>query len=89
MIDQLEHHLPDIWTKKISKHLHAIIQKLGHYLKAEATLIFISFIISLIGFTIFNMLGLNVGFPLLVSIGISFVDALPILGSGAARPHGQ
>lgn len=31
MIDQLEHHLPDIWTKKISKHLHAIIQKLGHY----------------------------------------------------------
>lgn len=84
MIDQLEHHLPDIWTKKISKHLHAIIQKLGHYLKAEATLIFISFIISLIGFTIFNMLGLNVGFPLLVSIGISFVDALPILGSGAA-----
>ena len=27
--------------------------------------------------------GLNVGFPLLIALGIGFVDALPILGSGA------
>ena len=26
--------------------------------------------------------GLNVGFPLLIALGIGFVDALPILGSG-------
>ncbi len=83
MIDQMEHHIPDIWTKKISKHLHSITQKLGKYLKAEATLIFVSFLISLIGFTIYNIIGLNVGFPLLISLGIAFVDALPILGSGA------
>ncbi len=83
IIDQLEHHLPDIWTKNLSKYIHKITKKLGHYLKAEATLILISFFISLIGFTIYKMIGLNVGFPLLISIGIAFVDALPILGSGA------
>ncbi len=83
MIDQLEHHLPDIWTKKISKHLHAITYKLGRYLRAEASLIFITFLISLIGLTVYNIIGLNVGFPLLISLGIAFVDALPILGSGA------
>ena len=27
-------------------------------------------------------LGLNVGFPLIIALGIAFVDALPILGSG-------
>ena len=82
IIDQLEHHLPDIWTKNLSKYLHKIITKLGHYLKAEATLVLISFLISLVGFTIYKMIGLNVGFPLLISLGIAFVDALPILGSG-------
>ena len=29
-----------------------------------------------------NILGLNVKYPLLAAIGIAFVDALPILGSG-------
>ncbi len=82
IIDQLEHHLPDIWTKKISKYIHKITKKLGNYIRAEATLVFISFIISLIGFTIYKIMGLNIGFPLLISLGIAFVDALPILGSG-------
>lgn len=81
MIDQLEHHLPDLWTKKLSNHLHEITKSLGHYLKAEATLILISFIISLIGLTLFKFIGLNVPFPLLSALGIAFVDALPILGS--------
>ena len=82
MIDQLEHHLPETWMKKLTKHLKGIIKALGEYLRAEATLIFISFIISLIGFTIYSMIGLNMPFPLLAALGIAFVDALPILGSG-------
>lgn len=28
------------------------------------------------------MFGLNVGYPLLIALGIAFADALPILGSG-------
>ena len=82
MIDQLEHHLPEIWMKKLTKHLKSIAKALGEYLRAEATLIFISFLISLIGLTIYNLLGLNVEFPLLAALGIGFIDALPILGSG-------
>lgn len=83
MIDQLEHHLPDIWTRKLTKHLREINKKLGHYLKAEATLISISFLISLTGLTIFKLCGLNVPFPLLMALAVGFVDALPILGSSA------
>ena len=55
---------------------------MGGYLKAQVTLILISFIISLIGLYILYFAGLNVGFPLITAIGIAFVDALPILGSG-------
>ncbi len=82
MIDQLEHHLPELWMKKLTKHLKEIAKALGEYLRAEATLIFISFVISLIGLSIYSMIGLNIEFPLLAALGIGFIDALPILGSG-------
>ena len=36
----------------------------------------------LIGLFIFKFCGLNVEYPLLAALGIGFVDALPILGSG-------
>ena len=55
MIDQLEHHLPDRWSKKFTIHLHEITKALGSYIKAEAILILISFLISLIGFTLFKV----------------------------------
>lgn len=84
MIDQLEHHLPKEWVKRIGKHTRDLISSLGHYLKAEATLILISFFISLIGLYIFKFIGLNIKYPLLAALGIGFVDALPILGSGTA-----
>ncbi len=82
MIDELEHHLPEKWVKQIAIHLKEITKTLGGYLKAQLTLVFISFVISLIGLYIMYFAGLNVGFPLLIALGICFVDALPILGSG-------
>lgn len=84
MLDQLEHHLPKVWVKKIGIHLRELITALGSYLKAEAILIIISFFISLIGLYIFKFMGLNIKYPLLAALGIGFVDALPILGSGTA-----
>ena len=83
MIDQLEHHLPENWVKNIYKHIRAIAKSLGGYLKAEAMLVLISFIISLIGFILLALMGFNIKYPLLVALGIGLVDALPILGSGA------
>lgn len=82
MLDELEHHLPERWMKKITMNLRKIIKTLGGYLKAQATLILISFVISVIGLYIINFSIENIGYPLLIALGIGFVDALPILGSG-------
>jgi len=82
MLDQLEHHFPEIWVKKIVKHIREIIKSLGCYLKAEAILVLISFVISLIGLYIFKFIGLNIQYPLIAALGIGFIDALPIFGAG-------
>ena len=68
--------------KNLCKHIKAITKSLGCYLKAQMKLIFISFIISLIGLYVFFVSGMNVKYPLLIAIGIAIVDALPIFGSG-------
>lgn len=82
MIDQLEHHLPETWVKRIGIHLRTLVKSLGCYLKAELILVLISFVISLIGLYIFYFMGWNIEFPLMIAIGIAFIDALPIFGSG-------
>ena len=79
ILDQIEHHLPKLWVKKISSHLKDLTKTLGGYLKAEATLVLVSFIISLIGLYLLMFMGFNVPYPLLIAIFIGFVDALPIL----------
>ncbi|MCI8481825.1 MAG: sporulation integral membrane protein YtvI [Clostridia bacterium] len=84
MIDQLEHHLPKEWVKRIGKHIRELISSLGGYLKAEMTLVLISFIVSLVGLYILKFSGFKIGYPLLAALAIGFVDALPILGSGTA-----
>ena len=82
ILDQIEHHLPKLWVKKIGNHLQDLIKTLGGYLKAEATLVLVSFIISLIGLYILQFMKFPVQYPLLMALFIGFVDALPILGSG-------
>ena len=82
ILDQIEHHLPRVWVMKLGRHMRELIKVLGNYLKAEATLVLVSFIITVIGLYILNFAGFNIEFPLLIALGIGFVDALPILGSG-------
>ena len=82
ILDQIEHHLPKVWVKKIGSHMRELIKTLGGYLKAEASLILVSFIISLIGLYLLKIIGFNIQYPLLMALFIGFVDALPILGSG-------
>lgn len=48
MLDQMEHHLPSLWVKKLGSHLRNIIKSLGEYIKAEIILVVISFFIVLI-----------------------------------------
>ena len=82
ILDLMEHHMPSKWIQKIAIHIKEISKNLGGYLKAMAILIFVSFIISVIGLYIFKFVGMNVKYPLLMALAIVFVDALPILGSG-------
>lgn len=84
MLDQVEHHLPETWVKKMAVHIREITKTLGGYLKAQAMLILISFFISLIGLYLFKFMGFPIHYPLMIALGIGFVDALPILGSGTA-----
>ena len=79
ILDQLEHHVPRLWIKKIGNHIRDILSILGNYLKAEAILILISFFIVLGGLILGKVFGLNIEYPLLSALGIAFVDALPIL----------
>lgn len=82
MIDQLEHHFPRRWVKQFAIHVHGIAESLGAYLKAQAILILVSFLISLVGLYIYSLVGFDIKYPLLAALGIGFIDALPILGSG-------
>ncbi len=82
ILDQIEHHFPKSWFKKICMKIKKILNALGNYFKAQGTLVLISFIEVLIGLYIIKWIGLNVSYPLLSALGIAFVDALPILGSG-------
>ena len=79
ILDQIEHHLPRTWVMRLGNHMRDLIKTLGSYLKAEATLILVSFIISLIGLYILKFIGFKIQYPLLMAIFIGFVDALPIL----------
>lgn len=82
MVDQMEHHLPESWVRKIYVHTKEITKLLGNYIKAQSILILISLLITLIGLYIFHFVGFNVKYPLIYALGIGFVDALPIFGSG-------
>ena len=83
ILDQVEHHFPRTWVKRFTLHLREILTSLGGYLKAQAILIIIAFFQVLIGLIVLKHLGMNVQYPLLAALGIGFVDALPILGSGS------
>ena len=82
ILDNLEQHIPKKWLKKANNQFKSVVQVLGKYLKAELILILISFIIVLIALYIFKAVGMNIESPFLISLGIGFVDLLPILGSG-------
>ncbi|MGN1330965.1 MAG: sporulation integral membrane protein YtvI [Clostridia bacterium] len=82
LLDDIEQRVPKKWIKKANTQFQSVISVLGKFLKAEITLVFISFLLVLIGLYIFKFLGMNVKSPFLIALGIGFVDLLPILGSG-------
>lgn len=82
ILDQIEHHFPKTWVKRTIMHVKALLSSLGDFLKAQVIMVVIAFTEVFIGLYILKFLGLNVQYPFLAALGVAFVDALPIVGSG-------
>lgn len=76
-------HIPSKWLEKIKMVFRETFSVAIEYIKAEAKLSSICFVLVLIGLTGMNFFGINIGYPIIMAIFIGFVDLLPIFGAGA------
>ena len=83
IISFLEQQFPKIWLEKLYNIKREMFTVLGSYVKAQIILMTICFIELLVTLNLLSFLKFNVKYPLLMSIIICIVDALPILGAGA------
>lgn len=76
-------HVPKKWIEKSKEILNKTWTISWNYIKAEAKLSGVCFILVLIGLTLFDIFGLNVKYTALMAILIGFIDLLPLFGAGA------
>ncbi len=69
--------MPASWRKPISALLHRLKAALGGWVKAQAKLMLICFVLLTAGFWL-----MKVDYPLLFGAGIAVIDALPVFGVG-------
>lgn len=69
--------LPEKWRRRISSAAQKLKSAMGGWLKAQAKLILLSFIVLTVGLWI-----LRIDYPLLFGGVIAVIDALPVLGVG-------
>ena len=74
--------MPKSWLDKVFNIKTDMFTVLGSYIKAQIILMTICFFELLIWLNLLSFLKLNVPYPLLMSILICIIDALPILGAG-------
>ena len=79
----LEQQFPESWIKKVYNIKREMFNVLGSYIRAQIILMTICFFELLISFNILSFLNFNLQYPLIFSIVICIIDALPILGAGA------
>ena len=82
IVSFLEQQLPKSWLDKVFNIKTDMFTVLGSYIKAQVILMTICFFELLICLHLLSFLNLNVPYPLLMSIIICTIDALPILGAG-------
>lgn len=76
-------HIPKKWIETVKDIWNKTWSITWNYVKAEAKLSGVCFILVLIGLTIFDICGLNVKYTVLMAISIGFIDLLPLFGAGA------
>ena len=74
----LKRHIPKSMRLRVSQLKSEVKKYMGGYLKAQVTMMGISFVILIIGLLI-----LRVEYALIIAIAIAIFDALPFFGSGA------
>ena len=62
------------WCRRVSRGLH---QALGGWFRAQTKLMGVTFLVLTVGFLL-----LRVDSPILLALGVSFLDALPVFGTG-------
>nr|WP_315048914.1 sporulation integral membrane protein YtvI [uncultured Leptotrichia sp.] len=83
IVSFLEKQFPRIWLEKIYNIKREMFTVLGSYIKAQLILMTLCFFELLTLLNLLSFLKFNVHYPLLMSIVICIIDALPILGAGA------
>ena len=81
--NMIKSQIPTKWAQKIKQIFNEMSSVSIKYIKAEAKLSFICFILVLIGLVLFDLFGLNVQYPIIMAIFIGFIDMLPLFGAGA------
>lgn len=74
--------IPTKWTEKVKQIFNEMCSVSIKYIKAEAKLSFVCFILVLVGLLLFDLFGLNVKYPIIMAIFIGFIDLLPLFGAG-------
>lgn len=75
--------IPIKWFERIKQVIKELCSVSVKYIKAEAKLSFICFILVLIGLLFVNLIGIKVEYLFIMAILIGIVDILPLFGAGA------
>lgn len=83
VINTCKKHIPSKWLQKAKMLFKQTCSVTIEYIKAEAKLSFICFVLVLVGLILMDIFGLKVEYPIIMAIFIGFVDLLPLFGAGA------
>jgi len=74
--------IPTKWFDKIKQIIKEMCSVSVKYIKAEAKLSFVCFILVLTGLLFVNLIGIKVEYLLVMAVLIGFIDILPLFGAG-------
>lgn len=74
--------IPKKWLEKANEIVVKSLKIIWNYIKAEARLSLLCFVLVSIGLFIFNLCGLNLEYVAIMAILIGFIDLLPLFGAG-------
>ena len=78
----IKQQIPKKWLEKANEIVVKSLKIIWNYIKAEARLSLLCFVLVSIGLFIFNLCGINLEYVAIMAILIGFVDLLPLFGAG-------